>query len=127
MVQLEKLIKLDLIEVISRHPEWMDWKTWLKRQNVSDVTLNQSAAFNTYPLMIQAAVNGFGVALGWGHLVDDLLKSGELVRPLGLIGSRTDAGYYLLRPKSKKTFPECLIVEDWLLKASAARKRYNRS
>ena len=37
---------------------------------------------------------------------------------------RSDFGYYLLRPEKRKAFPERNLVEDWLLKASATRKRY---
>ena len=67
---------------------------------------------------------GLGVALGWAHLVDHLLDSGALVRPLGTSNVRSDFGYYLLRPEKRKAFPERNLVEDWLLKASATRKRY---
>lgn len=80
--QLKNLARHDLIEVTSNHTEWMDWKTWLACQNVHDETLDRAAIFNIYPLAIQAAVDGLGVALGWGHLVDHLLASGALVRPV---------------------------------------------
>jgi len=113
-----------LIEVSSTHTEWMTWTNWLVQNGTSEPELDQSATFNTYPLAVQAAVDGLGVALGWGHLVDHLLKSGALVRPLGTGDVRSEFGYYLLRPEKRKAFPERNMVEDWLLKESAARKRY---
>ncbi len=113
-----------LIEVSSTHTEWMTWTTWLQEMGVAAPELDQSASFNTYPLAVQAAVDGLGVALGWAHLVDHLLDSGALVRPLGASNVRSDFGYYLLRPEKRKAFPERNLVEDWLLKASATRKRY---
>ena len=122
--KLEALSGVDLIEVASSHTEWMDWKTWLASQDIHDVALERAAFFNTYPLAIQAAVDGLGVALGWGHLVDHLLESGELMRPLGDCSARTQSGYFLLTNRSRKPFPERDIVEGWLLRASAARKRY---
>ena len=121
---LEKLPDLDLIEVSSQHSEWMNWKTWIGHQGIDDPVMERSAIFNTYPLAIQAAVDGLGIALGWGHLVDRLLASGELVRPLPNSYARTTSGYYLLKPQNKKPFPEQSIVEEWLLSVSAARKRY---
>jgi len=121
---LSSLPELDLIEVTSSHTEWMDWKTWLGQQGVQNVTLQRAAYFNTYPLAIQAAVDGLGIALGWGHLVDHLLESGELVRVLRDNSARTNSGYYLLKNKMKKSFPEQEVVENWLLITSAARIRY---
>ncbi len=122
--ELDALQSVNLIEVASSHTEWMDWKTWLATQGVYDVALERTAFFNTYPLAIQAAVDGLGVALGWGHLVDHLLESGELVRPVEDRFARTQSGYYLLTNRSRKRFPERDIVEGWLLRTSAARKRY---
>ncbi|MGR3291339.1 MAG: LysR substrate-binding domain-containing protein [Paracoccaceae bacterium] len=113
-----------LIEVSSTHTEWMTWTTWLQEMGIATPELDRSASFNTYPLAVQAAVDGLGVALGWAHLVDHLLDSGALVRPLGASNVRSDFGYYLLRPEKRKAFPERNLVEDWLLKASATRKRY---
>lgn len=118
------LSAVDLLEVSSTHTEWMDWKTWLGHQGIEDVTLDRAAFFNTYPLSIQAAVDGLGVALGWGHLVDHLLDSGELVRPVQQSYARTESGYFLLKNRRKRTFAELEIVEDWLIRTSEARKRF---
>ncbi|MGR3621661.1 LysR substrate-binding domain-containing protein [Pseudophaeobacter sp.] len=122
--KISELPELDLIEVTSSHAEWMTWKTWFSHQEVADPPLDRAVAFNTYPLAIQAALDGFGVVLGWGHLVDHLLASGELVRPTGEAAVRTQSGYYLLTNKSHKGFPERQIVKDWLVEQSAQRKRY---
>ncbi|WP_419904419.1 LysR substrate-binding domain-containing protein [Kiloniella sp.] len=122
--EISNLSKLALIEVSSSHSEWMNWKTWLSHNTIENVEFDQAALFNTYPLSIQAAVDGLGVALGWGHLVDELLNEGKLVRPLGPTDIRTQFGYYLLRSDKATSFPECQVVKDWLLNISATRKRY---
>jgi len=121
---IERLPEVDLIEVSSSHTEWMNWRTWLGEQSISDVPADRRAYFNTYPLAIQAAVDGLGLALGWGHLVDHLVDANRLVRPLGDRRVRTRSGYYLLRNHAKKTFQGQKLVQDWLLEQSAARKRY---
>ena len=122
--ELDKLPEQDLIEVSTLHTEWMNWITWLVQYGVEHGGLDQAALFNTYPLSIQAAVDGLGVALGWGHLVDHLLDTGDLVRPIQGREIRTKFGYYLLRPEKRKSSPECSIVESWLLHASDTRTRY---
>lgn len=121
---LSALPELDLIEVTSSHAEWMTWRTWFSGNGVSTSAMEQAVAFNTYPLSVQAAVDGLGIALGWAHLVDPLLESGALVRPVQNASVRTQSGYYLLKRPLQKAFPEQRIVEDWLLGLSAGRKRY---
>ncbi|RBW62563.1 LysR substrate-binding domain-containing protein [Ruegeria sp. A3M17] len=121
---LSALPELDLIEVTSGHAEWMTWRAWFSGNGVSTLSMEQAVAFNTYPLSVQAAVDGLGIALGWAHLVDPLLESGALVRPVQGASVRTESGYYLLKRPFNSASPEQLIVEDWLLGLSAGRKRY---
>ena len=113
-----------LIEISSAHSEWMGWKTWLAKRGVVGFNRDQATIFNTYPLAVQAAKDGLGMVLGWSHMVDHMLISGELVRPLGNLEVRTDFGYYLLRPEKQQDFPGRSSVESWLLEASATRNRY---
>jgi LysR family transcriptional regulator, glycine cleavage system transcriptional activator len=121
---LNQLAKHALIEVSSTHTEWMNWPDWLHAAGVVREKPGQSTAFNTYPLAVQAAVDGLGIALGWGHLVDHLIVAGALVRPTGNTQVRSESGYYLLCPTKKKSFPERDVVENWLLTESACRKRH---
>lgn len=114
-----------LIEVSSRHTEWMNWRTWLSQAGVTSGHFQRTTVFNTYPLSIYAAVDGGGVALGWGHLVDQFLASGKLVRPLEDKHVRTEHGYYLLVPQNRPSFPGRDEVAGWLRQVSAARPRYN--
>lgn len=124
---LSALPTLDILEVSSSHTEWMNWDTWLSRAGRSKENVEPTALFNTYPLLVQAAVDGLGVALGWGHLVDPLLDQGKLVRPLGEVKVRTSHGYYLLCSENAETFEERQIIEDWLVHVSENRPRYGDS
>jgi len=62
-------------------PHLMEWDSWLQTLGH---TLNGSAAgslFDSYPLMLQAAVEGHGIAMGWQRTAGRLIDSGALVRP----------------------------------------------
>ena len=122
--RLAALGTADLIEVDAQHDEWMTWANWMTASGGEKPSNVPAAFFNTYPLAVQAAVDGLGVTLGWGHLVDHLISKGELVRPLGDFAVRTKSGYYLLKRKGSNEFPQRKIVEDWLWKLSDARRRY---
>jgi hypothetical protein len=52
------------------------------------VTANRGLAINDYVLVIQAVMEGQGVALGWQHLTERLVSSGLLRKVTG-----AQAGY----------------------------------
>ncbi len=112
---LDALSRHPLIEVSSEHTEWLNWRTWLLQKGLADLLIKQSIVVNTYPLAIQAALDGFGIALGWKTLVDRHLDSGHLVRPWPDVSVKTKSGYYLLVPQNRKAFAERDVVEDWLI------------
>ena len=113
-----------LIDVSNVHTEWLNWKTWMAELGVESEGITPSTQVNTYPLGIQAAVDGLGVVLGWGHLVDQMLQKGTLVRPLEGVHVRTTSGYYLLRREGAENYPERDVVTNWLLQESKNRKHY---
>lgn len=119
-----ELLDHSLIEVSNNHTEWLNWKTWLAEKGHNPDDVRHSTFVNTYPLAIQAAVDGLGIALGWGHLVDHHLTSGALIRPLGDVFVRTNFGYYLLTRQGGKQPAESKVVANWLMQESAARKRF---
>ena len=128
-ISLEKLHALDILEVTSAHPEWMNWSEWINHQEINhqdqeinhqdkakplaEVSPDWALQFNSFALSIQAAVDGLGIALGWAHLVDPHLESGALVRPFGNRVVRTDSGYYLLWRRDRKLFPEMQQLIDF--------------
>ena len=122
------LTDYSLIEVSNNHTEWLNWRTWLAHKGADLPTGPQQARHftfvNTYPLAIQAAMDGLGIALGWGHLVDRHQKAGTLLRPLGGEHVRTRSGYYLLHRQGAGRHAERDVVANWLLQESAARERY---
>lgn len=121
---VENLPNNSLIEVSNTHSEWMNWNAWLTHKGADPDSIQLSTFVNTYPLGVQAAVDGLGIALGWGHLVDQHLQDGTLVRPLNDSHVRTQSGYYLLQRQTKKKRAESDIVINWLLQESAERTRY---
>lgn len=65
----------------SEPPHLMEWDEWLQvfgRMLARDA---RSATFDSYPLMLQAAVEGHGIAMGWRRTASRLIESGALVRP----------------------------------------------
>ena len=62
---------------------------------------------------MQAALHGQGVTLGWGHMLHDLLRDGELVRLTSTSIAMRDA-YYAVLPHGRSLTPAISALIDWL-------------
>jgi putative choline sulfate-utilization transcription factor len=92
---------------------WFDWATLFRELGITQAPGAGMLRFDNYTLLIQAAIAGQGVAIGWRYLVDDLLEQGLLVRLLD--GSVTsDFGYYLVQPERKRRARLMKCFVDWL-------------
>lgn len=62
-------------------PHAMEWDSWLQVQGHTLEGFDKGAQFDSYPLMLQAAVEGHGIAMGWHRTAGGLIDSGVLVKP----------------------------------------------
>ena len=62
--------------------DWLEWDGWLRSMGQFDIAAAESAVFDSYPLLLQAAVAGHGIALGWRRTTQRLIENGELIRPV---------------------------------------------
>lgn len=73
----------DLIHFEQRGCDWMDWRQFLapfKAKPRGPARL----VFSTYNSAVDAAIEGYGVALGWRYVIDKPLSDGRLVEIEGL-------------------------------------------
>ncbi|HEY9213308.1 MAG TPA: LysR substrate-binding domain-containing protein [Ancylobacter sp.] len=115
----------DLAHVPLLHLEAPDadrWISWDEYRQACGAVLNSAKppvhsglSFNNYMLVIQAAIAGQGVALGWRPLVDDLLRQ-DLVVEVPLPRIVTERGYYLVSPGRASQPRTAEIFRKWLLR-----------
>jgi LysR family transcriptional regulator, glycine cleavage system transcriptional activator len=93
---------------------FMDWGTWLTALGIGELKSAGALHFTQYEQMIQAAVDGQGVALGRQPLVNDLIASGLLVAPFkdAVIGSRA---YFLIESPTARGKVPVRQFSAWLL------------
>jgi LysR family transcriptional regulator of beta-lactamase len=96
-----------------------DWPNWLAAAGSPDVPV-RGPMFDSSWVMVQAAIQGDGVALAPARMFSPELNSGRLVRPFEI---EVDAGsYWLTRLKSRRTTRAMAAFRDWLLEAAAAEE-----
>ncbi|WP_404937976.1 LysR family transcriptional regulator [Pseudomonas sp. JDS08PS003] len=93
---------------------WFDWSGVFRELGLASAPAPGQLRFDNYTLLIQAAIGGQGVAIGWRHLVDNLLEQGLLCRPIAeTLISRY--GYYVVLPQRKRRGPLIQRFVDWLM------------
>ena len=60
--------------------DWMDWPDWFAALGHAAPRETRTICFDSFPLVLQAAVAGQGIALGWRNTVSGLVAEGKLVR-----------------------------------------------
>lgn len=108
------LVNETLLDLDDIHWDWMNWRTWLSRNDVHLPARHRGLRINSYPLLIDAARNGQGVALGWRYLVDRDIEAGTLVRLLDEFVS-TELGYYLVWPDHRELAHGVACFREWCL------------
>ena len=98
-----------------------DWAMWLAARGVRGVDGMRGPRFNQSSLVIEAAVNGRGVALAKQTLAQADLEAGRLVAPLQ-IATAVDFAYYLVHPKAKGRLPQVKAFISWIEAEAAAHE-----
>nr|BFE97605.1 hypothetical protein GCM10020185_81410 [Pseudomonas brassicacearum subsp. brassicacearum] len=91
----------------------MQWGAWFQAFGQSFDNSSEGSVFDSYPLMLQAAVEGHGIALGWRRTAQGLLESGALVRPCAESVPLPDAISVFSRPGGEGRV-EVSALLDWL-------------
>ena len=108
----ESLLDLDI-------PIDVSWRTWFRRHGVIVPEDFKRLEIDQYPGLVQAVLNGQGMALLGAPLVDDLRDNGTLINPT--IGSPESfpGAYYLVSSLNAPTRAEQSLFEEWLLEEAA--------
>jgi LysR family glycine cleavage system transcriptional activator len=96
-----------------------DWRTWLMAAGVEGIDYRRGPGYTDSSMVIQAAVEGQGVALGRSALAADDLASGRLVKPFE-VALPANFAYYVVYPPAAAEQPKVKAFADWLLEAAKA-------
>lgn len=112
----QSLVKADLLRLPRQQ-----WSAWFRAAGLTLQDPNRGPLFSHAGLMIDAAVNGQGVALVREVLVEKELRTGRLVR---LFKPAIDCVYYAVYAPKMASSPSLAAFLDWL-KSSAGKNLSN--
>lgn len=90
------------------------WNQWFEANGVAAPDQIPGLRINDYALVLQAVLQGGGVALGWKHLVQPLLDQGLLCRMLDA-ELDTGSGFYVVQPRLRHRDDPADRVRRWMI------------
>jgi DNA-binding transcriptional LysR family regulator len=110
------LLDADLIHLEERYAPRFDWNRWFDAKGLS-APPRRGIVSNDYAVVVQAALDGQGIALGWEHIIGPLVDQGRLVR-VGGDPIETDHPFLLLR-RRRTSSPAVEDLQAWLIRETA--------
>jgi len=112
-ISAEEMLNHRLLIQDDPQREWTGWRDWFSSQGVNHFAPRLTWRANSYPFLVQSAVQGDGILLGWEGLVQDSINSGQLVAAHQ--GKLAAAGKcYLMIPQDRYVRPVIRKVSEWL-------------
>jgi DNA-binding transcriptional LysR family regulator len=94
---------------------WLNWSAWLAAIGIHDLKPAGSLHFNHFDQVMQATVDGQGVALGRIPLINDLLRQGKVIPPFKDDKYATSRGYFVITSSWAAQRPGAQAFVDWLV------------
>ncbi|MBU2226049.1 MAG: transcriptional regulator GcvA [Gammaproteobacteria bacterium] len=113
---LDDLLQVTLIHDLSMdsHSGFPTWQTWLNNAGIKEQTQTRGMQINNSAAVLQAAIDGHGVALARGVMAHDDLKSGRLLRLYPTINVLSNLAYYLVYRPECSVLPRVQAFRTWL-------------
>lgn len=92
-----------------------DWATWAEHAGHPELAVARGPHFSSVQLVLQAAMEGQGVALGIEAIAADDISAGRLVVPFD-IRLPLKSAYYLVTLEQDENSPRIAAFRDWILR-----------
>ncbi|MFT4435581.1 transcriptional regulator GcvA [Caballeronia sp. 15715] len=90
------------------------WRTWLETAGINDVASNRGLRINNSAAVVQAAIDGHGIALGRSVMVHDDMAAGRLVRLFSRKACPLQLAYYVVYRPEGAHLPRVSAFCKWL-------------
>jgi LysR family glycine cleavage system transcriptional activator len=96
-----------------------EWEIWAEANGV-DLRAARMIQLADYNIVLQAALDGQGIAIGRLSLAADRLRSGALIQPFDKVVTSRRAGYWLVTPRHSRPTDASAAFMAWIAGEAAA-------
>jgi LysR family glycine cleavage system transcriptional activator len=97
------------------------WGEWLEKAGVAEISTKRGLRVNSSAAVLQAAIEGHGVALARSVMARDDLAAGRLKRLFLQIEFSSRLAYYVVYRSECATLPRLVAFRDWLFAEASKR------
>jgi LysR family glycine cleavage system transcriptional activator len=115
----KRLLDQNLLELDERSRPWLRWSEWLAARGLGDARPKAYLYFNQYDQVIQAAVEGHGVALGRLGLILPMIEDGRLVAQPSAQHGTSNFAYWMAKHDSAWR-NDVQLFADWVTREAQA-------
>ena len=115
------LLNETLLHLVQFDRNWVTWEAWLRNFGVEEPPSSRGLEFDNYLILVQAALDGQGIALGGGRLAEDSVERGALVRPIEA-SVRSERAFHLVTPRDVQLSEPAKLFRDWIMDEARARR-----
>ncbi|MFT4628996.1 MAG: DNA-binding transcriptional LysR family regulator, partial [Dinoroseobacter sp.] len=117
---IKELSEHFLIHLEEPYRKRTTWREWFAGVSDNIEAPIGGTKLNDYALVVQAAVAGEGIALGWSHIVQDLLDKGVLEIALNKAWSSGN-DTWIIWSSNVDLSKQTMAVRDWIIRASETK------
>jgi LysR family glycine cleavage system transcriptional activator len=99
--------------------DFTDWERWADAAGVASPVFSSDTVYDDYNIVLQAAIDGHGIAIGRSALVGRDISAGRLVTP-SKVKVESERAYYIVRPTHGTRTRALDRFTDWLRQEAAA-------
>lgn len=113
MACAKDLLQHTLLVVEEHHNDWLTWNDWFSSLNLQYSKPAHLMVANNYSLLMNAAISGQGIALGWKTLLKDQLDSTTLIQAVPQ-SIPSKGQLCVLQPAYRHLTPEVTCFMQWI-------------
>ncbi len=96
------------------HSGFPSWQTWLSNAGVVQAAIARGMQINNSAAVLQAAIDGQGIALARGAMARDDVAAGRLIRLFPEITFTPPLAYYVVYRSECASLPKLTAFRDWI-------------
>lgn len=104
---------------VDTHVGFASWSAWLLRAGAEAVESGRGMQVNNSAAVLQAAIDGHGVALARSVMARDDVRAGRLVHLFPDVAQASVLAYYLVYPAENASLPKLRVFREWLMQETA--------